>query len=151
MDAPIHPHVQLAIDIERARHSIVTAIDGALWPLDASFASTRALRLVAQARGLIHAGEVGRAMGVSRQAAASLLKRHEKAGHVVAVHEGWARSVRITAAGRRHLHACMAAIPAALEALHHVPEAEIGELGDLLHRLAESLEMPHERVWLPEW
>lgn len=73
-------------------------------------------------------------MGVSRQAAAALLKRHENAGRVRIVDEGWARTVRVTAAGHAHLAACVQAIDSALGALEGISDMDLIALGDGLHR-----------------
>ena len=108
MDAPVMSPFEFAIAVERARHRIVVLLDGAVWHLGTTFAGTRALRVIAEAYGgWTHAGEIGRRMGITRQAAATLVKRHEAAGHVEVVDEGWAKSVRITPAGRVHLQECI--------------------------------------------
>jgi DNA-binding MarR family transcriptional regulator len=144
---PVFSPFLFAVQVERARHELVTSLDAALWHLDASFASTRALALIADRGGPIHAGEVGRSMGVSRQAAAALLKRHENAGRVRIVDEGWARTVRITAEGHEHLAACVQAIDSALGALHGISDMDLIALGDGLHRARIALGRRRRPAW----
>jgi DNA-binding MarR family transcriptional regulator len=151
MDAPDMSPFEFAIALERARHRIVVLLDGAVWHLGATFAGTRALRVIAEAYGgWTHAGEIGRRMGITRQAAATLVKRHEAAGHVEVVDEGWAKSVRITPAGRVHLQECIRGMDRALGRLRYVPEVDLVEVGDVLHRVDEVLDGQHGPMWVPD-
>jgi DNA-binding MarR family transcriptional regulator len=133
--------LELAIRLEHARHRLVKELDRDLWKVDMTFASMRALLVVTDARGLIHAGEVSRRMGVSRQAAAVLLKRLTAMGAVEVVDEGWARSVRVTDPGRRLVEDCVGVTGRTLSSFARLGAVERRDLGRLLRKTEGGLEL----------
>lgn len=141
-DVVVAPHpVELAIGLERARHRLVKELDRDLWKIDMTFGSMRVLMSLADAGELLHAGEVARRMGVSRQAAAVTMKRLIEAGALEVVDEGWARSVRVTPEGRRLLAECLRVTRRTFRALGPLQQQERRELWRLLRKTEAGLEM----------
>ena len=133
--------LDLAIRLERARHRLVKELDRDLWKVDMTFASMRVLMVVVDARELVHASEVGRRMGLTRQAAAVVMKRLSDIGAVEVVDEGWARSVRVTPAGRDLLADCVRVTERTLAGFSWLQPVERRDLGRLLRKSEAGLEM----------
>ncbi len=147
MFEPVFSPFGFAVRLERARHELVMLLDSVLLHLDTTFAATRALKIVAEAPDLVHAGEIGRSMGVSRQAAAVLVKRHLAARRLRVIDEGWARSVAITPQGREHLSSCLETIDGAVGGLSSIPGLRFDELDELLDRMTRALQGRADPAW----
>jgi DNA-binding MarR family transcriptional regulator len=82
---------------------LVHKLDRALAGEELTWAQFRALEVIHDAGGWIHASSVARKTGVSRQAATALLARLNNRGSITWFDEGWIKSVRLTEAGEEAL------------------------------------------------
>jgi DNA-binding MarR family transcriptional regulator len=92
--------VEAAISCSR---QLVHKLDRALAAEELTWAQFRALGVIHDAGGWIHASSVARKTGVSRQAATTLLARLNDRGSLRWFDEGWIKSVRLTEAGEEAL------------------------------------------------
>lgn len=141
--------LELAIAIERLRLRLVTRLDGDLQEFGATFAQLRALLALQRAGGLVHAGELGRQMRISRQAAHTLLRRLDRLSLIDVVDEGWAKGATLTPHGLRYARFCLDATAETLAQLSRLPP-------DDRRTLARLLEDADRALWraptsLPEW
>src|SRR5262245_38949447 len=94
---------QVVVAAISCSRQLVRKLDRALAGVELTLAQFRALDVINDAGGWIHASSVARKTGVSRQAATTLLTRLNDRGFLRWFDEGWIKSVRLTEAGEEAL------------------------------------------------
>jgi DNA-binding MarR family transcriptional regulator len=108
---------ELVAAIRRANHRLTARLDVDLLEMGVSFAQFEVMAALEREPGL-HAGELGRAFGVTRQAIHRLLAQLDRAGLIdLLPRDHGVRAARVTDAGDRSLRHCRRALRETLEAL----------------------------------
>jgi DNA-binding MarR family transcriptional regulator len=107
---------------------LTTRLDRELGVLGLTWAQGRVLLELADAGGMLHAGELGRRLGVTRQAAHRSMASLDRAGHLTWRDDGWVKGARLTDAGRTAAAHVDARAGAAYEAIWRVPAPELHAL-----------------------
>ncbi len=136
---------ELAVAIERLRQRITRNVAEDLSTYSASFAQMRAVMVLHFSSGLIHAGELGRKMQISRQAAHTLLKRLTRLGLIEFVDEGWAKSATLTPNGQRCVRLFMDETRKTFGKLEQLPVPDRKKLRRILDDADRLLYRPRER------
>jgi len=132
----------------RCGRELVTRVDRDLADLGLSWGQFQALAVVVEQRGWIHAGAVGRRMGVSRQSAHALLRRLDARGFLTWKDEGWIRSARPTAEGEEALREAYGRLEDVFAAIARLTIQERKMVVSAEHSIHRELLRPARR---PQW
>jgi DNA-binding MarR family transcriptional regulator len=138
---------ELLESVRRTHHTLSLALDRAVGGLGLSHAQVEVMTLL-ETHPTIHAGEIGRRLGTTRQAAHRLLRQLELAACAEQLpHDGFARGARLTSLGRARLRQARGAQADVLAALdRQSPEARRATV-EALRDLETALRPRAERWW----
>lgn len=111
---------ELVAAIRHANHRLTARLDFDLLEMGVSFAQFEVMAALEREPGL-HAGELGRAFGVTRQAIHRLLAQLDRAGLIdLLPRDHGVRAARVTDAGHRRLAQCRRALNETFDALGRI-------------------------------
>ena len=150
------PTLDVADSVVWAGRELVKRVDRDLAGQGLGWGQLRALLALEDQRGWIHAGAVGRRIGVSRQAAHVLLRRLDDRGFLRWMDEGWIRSARLTPEGERAVRTALKTVWPTFEAIERLTVAERKMLVSATYSLHRELRRPPPNIpWyvdkLPEY
>lgn len=146
----VEPHPAELIAAERYLHRrLRNRLNDATDGYGLSYAQVEVMLLLEE-RTNLHAGQMARALGTSRQAVHALLEKLEGAGLVdVLPQEGEARPVALTDLGRRRIRSMWRVLDSTVHAaLRRIPAAEPRELLDALNGYERALAPLRPPWWL---
>jgi DNA-binding MarR family transcriptional regulator len=144
------PHPAELIAAERYLHRrLRNRLNDATEGHGLSYAQVEVMLLLEE-RTNLHAGQMSRALGTSRQAVHALLEKLEGAGLVdVLPQQGEARPIALTDLGRRRIRSIWGVLDSTVHAaLRQIPAAERRELLDALNRCERALAPLRPPWWL---
>lgn len=147
---PVGPHPAELIVAERFLHRrLRNRLNDAMDGHGLSYAQVEVMLLLEE-RTNLHAGQMSRALGTSRQAVHALLDKLEAAGLVdVLPQQGEARPVALTDLGRRRIRSIWRVLDSTVHAaLRRIPAAERRELLDALNGYERALAPLRPPWWL---
>ena len=142
------PPIEIATALAGCSHELVSRLDRDLGGLGLTWAQLRALLALRDQRGLLHAGGLGRRLGVSRQAAHALLLRLDAHGFVTWKDDDWIKSARLTSSGELAAREAIGAASLTLEALARLGVEDRKALVRITREVGRELRRPaYERPW----
>ena len=114
------PTFRVIVAAVRCGRRLVHQFDAELSGRGLTFGQFHALSEIQRAEGWTHAGEIGRRMGVSRQAAHSLVKQIDRQGILAWRDDGWIKCVRLLPEGREALDGARRRLEETMDAVERV-------------------------------
>ncbi len=137
----------LLLAVRRFHRKLEQALDGAVRGLGLSFAQYEVMELLDNEPKL-HAGELARILGGSRQAAHHLVHQLERASLIELLPpDGSLRGARLTDRGERRLHRARATLEATWRRIAALPHEQWNALHDAHRNVERALGEPVRRWW----
>jgi len=142
------PAFELVTALRRFHRLLQARLDGALNGLGLSYAQYEVLRLLREEPNL-HAGAIGRRLGITRQAAHSLLRQLQQADLVELLpRDGGIRGAYLTGRSDRRIRRCVDAVAHATAPLADLDRGTAQSLLDALDVCERALTRPPPPWWL---
>jgi DNA-binding MarR family transcriptional regulator len=144
------PQLHVIDAVFAAARQLRVSLDREVGALGLSWAQARVLLELAEGNGLIHAGAVGRQLGVSRQAAHQLMAKLDAKGYLEWQDDVWIKSARLTTAGAAGARAAEEAATGTLDAVWRVDAHVLWTALDGVRSIAREVRRgePEPAWWL---
>ncbi len=142
--------LMLLLAVRRFHRKLEQALDAAVRSLGLSFAQYEVMELLDD-QPKLHAGELARMLGGSRQAAHRLVHQLERASLVELLPlDGSVRGVRLTDRGEHRLHRARGTLEATSQRIAALPREQSAAMFDAHRSVERALGEPVRRWWFDE-